>query len=146
MERKGWPWLGPVLCQAPPSQIQRNTDLGRLIIRSRPVRAVMWWVPWRASQVLSLPSKNIPGETQWELQRPRLGVWVVLELHPCVPCPQAPGLVTTPTARALNTSAKGTSFSADFGARRTRSGSASGPGPPKPVLWAPTTCAKVSGP
>lgn len=48
----------------------------------------MWWVPWRASQVLSLPSKNIPGETQWELQRPRLE---------CVGCPGIASLCTLPT-------------------------------------------------
>lgn len=69
-----------------------------------------------------------------------------LDLHLCVPCPQAPGLVTIPTARASSTSAGRTSSSAGSGARRTRSGSASGPGPPRPVLWAPTTCAKVGGP
>ncbi|EAW60426.1 zinc finger CCCH domain-containing protein 7B isoform X1 [Homo sapiens] len=55
---------------------------------------------------------------------------------------QAPGLATTPTVRALSTSASGTSCSAGSGARRTRPGSGSGPGPLRPASWAPTTCAK----
>lgn len=92
------------------------------------------------------PRKHIPGEVQWGLQDPSEGVWAFLGLQLCVPCPQASGLVTIPTVRALNTSVKGMSSSADSGALRTRSGSASGPGPPKPALWVPTTCAKVGRP
>lgn len=59
--------------------------------------------------------------------------------------PQGPGRATTPTARALSTSASGTYCLAGSGALRTRPGSGSGPGPPRPALWAPTTCAKVGG-
>ncbi|XP_064139527.1 zinc finger CCCH domain-containing protein 7B isoform X7 [Loxodonta africana] len=55
---------------------------------------------------------------------------------------QAPGQATTPTERALSTSASGTSYSAGSGALRTRPGNASGPGPPRPASWAPTTCVK----
>ncbi|XP_008071460.1 zinc finger CCCH domain-containing protein 7B isoform X1 [Carlito syrichta] len=58
------------------------------------------------------------------------------------PAPSAPGLVIIPTGRALSTSASGISCSAGSGAPRTRPGSESGPGPPKPALWAPTTCVK----
>nr|XP_031527646.1 zinc finger CCCH domain-containing protein 7B isoform X4 [Vicugna pacos] len=61
---------------------------------------------------------------------------------PVLPARQAPGRVTTPTARALSTSASGTSCSAASGAPRTRPGSGSGRGPPRPASWAPTTCAK----
>ena len=60
--------------------------------------------------------------------------------------PQAPERATTPTARALSTSARGTRCSAGSGAPRTRRGSASGPGPPRPASWARITCAKVGGP
>ncbi|KAM9229565.1 zinc finger CCCH domain-containing protein 7B isoform 3-T3 [Dugong dugon] len=55
---------------------------------------------------------------------------------------QAPGQETTPTVRALSTSASGTSYLAGSGVLRTRPGNASGRGPPRPALWAPTTCAK----
>ncbi|XP_073644227.1 zinc finger CCCH domain-containing protein 7B isoform X3 [Tursiops truncatus] len=55
---------------------------------------------------------------------------------------QAPGRATTPTVRALSTSASGTSCSAASGAPRTRPGSGSGPDQPRPASWAPTTCAK----
>ncbi|XP_008572317.1 PREDICTED: zinc finger CCCH domain-containing protein 7B isoform X1 [Galeopterus variegatus] len=58
------------------------------------------------------------------------------------PAPSDPGLATTPTVRALSTSASGTSYLAGSGAQRTRPGSGSGPGPPRPASWAPTTCAK----
>lgn len=118
------------------------------------------WTPWRA------PSNTDPifrqhivgkavagaGEAQvrrgFPVPRPCLG----LQWSPfsstwnhcrCPSCSQAPGQATTPTGRALSTSASGTSYSVGSGAPRTRAGSGSDLGPPRPASWAPITCAKV---